>query len=271
MKGQTEALEVRLLLEAIHARYGYDLRGYAPDTMGRRVMAALIKTGLPHCGALQHAMLHDPAIFAIVLDTLLVRVSEMFRDPDFYRVFRTEVVARLKTYPVFKMWHCGCASGEEVYASAIVLREAGLTERAQIYATDLLPQALAEAEAGLYSADRGALFEQNYRGSGGTEPFVDYTTRAYGGIAMKALLRRHVHFFEHNVVSDHVFGEMNVIFCRNVLIYFDPPLRAQVIKKLRQSLCPGGFLCLGMSEQVTVEEGFAPFARQQHIYRREEA
>lgn len=264
------ALEVQLLLDAIAARYGYDLRGYTPTSMRRRVLAALAKSGLPHLGELQHRIVTDPAFFALVLHDLTVQVSEMFRDPDFYRAFREQVVPVLRTYPLLKIWHAGCAAGEEAYASAIVLHEAGLYERAQIYATDLSARAIERAKDGVYSSERLPAFAANYERSGGSAHFAQYCTEAYDHFVLAESLRRNILFFQHNLVSDHVFGEMHVVFCRNVLIYFGRELRGHVLSNLRAALVPGGFLCLGGSEQIARSEqhlGLIPLDAQERIYR----
>ncbi len=245
------AIEVRLLLEAIHARYGYDLRGYTPASMHRRVFAALTKSGLPHLGELQHRLVRDPDLFASVLHDLTVQVSELFRDPHFYLAFRNQVLPVLRTYPLLRIWHAGCATGEEAYASAIMLSEAGLYDRAQIYATDLSARAIEQAKEGVFPAARLATFADNYARAGGNAELGQYYTTAYDHIALAEPLRRNILFFQHNLVSDHVFGEMHVVFCRNVLIYFTRELRARVLDKLRQALIHGGFLCLGSSERIT--------------------
>ncbi|HVZ34261.1 MAG TPA: CheR family methyltransferase, partial [Polyangiaceae bacterium] len=213
-----EALEVRLLLDGIHAKYGYDLRGYTEASISRRIRAVLARSGLEHLGELQHRVLTDAAFFATVLNELTVQVTELFRDPEFYRVLRTRVIPVLRTYPLLKIWHAGCASGEEAYATAILLQEEGLYERAQIYATDLSPEALEQAKQAVYPDDRLELFARNYAGSGGRLNLASHCTTAYGGIAIKDSLRRNVFFFQHDLVSDQPFGEMHVIFCRNVLI-----------------------------------------------------
>jgi chemotaxis protein methyltransferase CheR len=268
---ELETLEIRLLLEAIHATYGYDLRDYAEGSMKRRVHAALAKSGLRHLGELQHRVIRDPDFFATVLEDLTVRVTSMFRDPAFYRSFRSQVVPVLRTYPLLRIWHCGCATGEEVYADAILLSEAGLYDRTQIYATDMSPQALEHAKQGVYSAESVRGFAENYERSGGVSALSDYYTEAYDRIAMKESLRRQVLFFQHNLVSDHVFGEMQVIFCRNVLIYFGQDLKDRVLRKFTESLCPGGFLCLGSGERVpqsAKEHALVEFATER-IYRYE--
>lgn len=269
--GEVEDLEIRLLLEAIYSRYGYDLRDYAAPSMRRRVLAALAKSGLRNLGELQHALLTDEGMFARVLEDLAVHVTEMFRDPSFYRAFRTLVAPVLRTYPLLKIWHGGCSTGEEVYGTAILLTEEGLYDRSQIYATDLSLHALEQAKQAVYSAENLDKLEASYQEAGGTSKLSSYYTLAYGGIAMRESLRRNVLFFQHDLVSDHVFAEMNVIFCRNVLIYFGQKLRDRVLHKFAQSLCPHGFLCLGSSERMvgSDDKPFAEFAAEERIYRYE--
>ena len=251
---ETEAIEIRLLLEALYAKHGYDLRGYADASLRRRVHAVLARLNLTKISELQHRALREPEVLALVINYIAVRVSELFRDPLFYRSFRERVLPVLRTYPLLKIWHAGCASGEEAYASAIMLSDDGLYDRAQIYATDLSSEALDEAKQGVYPASRRAAFEEAYRQAGGTSELSRYCTTAYEGLAMVEALRRNILFFQHNLVSDHAFGEMNVIFCRNVFIYFGRELRTRVLGMLAQSLCPGGFLCLGQSEWLTAAD-----------------
>jgi chemotaxis protein methyltransferase CheR len=258
---ETEAIEIRLVLEAIYAKHGYDLRGYSDPSMRRRIHALLARLGLTRLSDLQHRILREPELLSAVLNGLTVRVSELFRDPTFFLDFRSRVVPILRTYPLLKIWLAGCASGEEAYAMAIVLTEEGLYDRAQIYATDLSASALEQAKQGVYAAEHIEQFEDNYRRAGGSYALAQYYMRAYDGIAFTEPLRRNILFFQHNLVSDHAFGEMNVIFCRNVFIYFGAELRARVLSKLAQSLCPGGFLCLGQSERLARADGEQPFER----------
>ena len=247
--GESESIEIQLFLEGIHARYGYDLREYARPSMHRRVMAALAASGAPHLGELLHRVLHDRELFAEVLERLTVRVSELFRDPSFFQAYRTTVIPLLRTYPMLKIWHAGCATGEEAYSSAILLREEGLYERTQIYATDLSPRALQHAKDGVYPVSILPSLTTNHEQSGGKQPIEDHVTEAYGQIAIREPLKKNILFFQHDLVTDHVFGEMHVVFCRNVLFYFGGELRQRVVRKLAQSLIPGGFMCLGTSER----------------------
>jgi chemotaxis protein methyltransferase CheR len=268
--GETEAIEIRLVLEAIHAKYGYDLRGYGLDSMTRRIRAALAKSRLGHFGELQHRLLTDPDFFAGVLDDLTVHVSEMFRDPEFYRAFREQVVPILRTYPELKIWHAGCSSGEEVYATAIVLSEEKLYDRAQIYATDVSIASLEHAREGVYPRSKVEGYAQAYADSGGKLRFEDYYSTAYDRIAIRGALRKNVVFFHHDLVSDHALGEMHVVFCRNVLIYFGASLRERVLEMLAGALCRGGFLCLGASESLPVSfaGAFSSVAQKERIFQR---
>jgi chemotaxis protein methyltransferase CheR len=266
---EIDKLEVRLFLEAIHARYGYDLRDYATDSMRRRVSAVLARSGLPHLGELQHRILKEPTLFASVIEDLTVRVSEMFRDPRFFRTFRDRVTPILRTYPLLNIWHSGCATGQEAYSTAILLSEEGLYERSQLYATDVSARALELAKQGIYPADRIPTYAANHAASGGRGELSRYFTAAYDQIALGESVRRNILFFQHNLVTDHVFAQMHVIFCRNVLIYFGAALRERVLDKFAQTLCPGGFLCLGSSERLSKRdlERFTEFAGDDRIFR----
>lgn len=265
-----EDLEIRLVLRAIFEKYGYSFQDYAEASMRRRVRAALARSGLAHLGELQHKLLYDSEFFASVLDDLTVRVSDVFRDPGFFRAFREKVVPLLRTYPLLKIWHAGCASGEEVYATAILLAEENLYERAQIYATDTSPTALEMAREGVYDERRAEGFEKNYRDSGGKHTLEGYFSRAYGRIAVREHLRRNIVFFQHDLASDRALGDMHVVFCRNVLIYFGPELRDQAFATFAECLSRGGVLCLGSHESLSAAacKAFTDCAPAERIYRR---
>jgi chemotaxis protein methyltransferase CheR len=266
---EVDGIELRLLLEAIYGRYGYDLRGYAPTPLRRRIDAICAKHALDHLGELQHRILRDEAFFAEIVEDLTVKVSEMFRDPAFYQSFREHVVPVLRTYPHLKVWHAGCATGEEVYTTAILLLEENLYERTQLYATDLSAAAVERAREGVYPEERAGVFAENYRMAGGKKRFEDYCSRAYGRIAIKSGVRKNVVLFQHDLATDHALGEMHVVFCRNVLIYFTPALRDRVIGVFEQAVMRGGFLCLGGAERLPQRQlhAFAPFVEQSAIYR----
>jgi chemotaxis protein methyltransferase CheR len=269
LEAQIEEIEIRLMLEAIHARYGYDFRGYAFDSIRRRLHVVLTKSRAAHFGELQHRLLTEPNLFFELLDDLTVQVSALFRDPLFYLAFRREVVPVLRTYPELKIWHAGCASGEEVYATAILLAEEELYDRAQLYATDVSAKALKRAKEGIYD-DR--VFEnsrQSYVDAGGTRRIDDYYSSAYGKSVIRDGLKKNVVFFQHDLASDYALGEMHVIFCRNVLIYFGDDLRGRVLRIFANGLCRGGFVCLGQTERLPASctGNFLEFCASQRIYR----
>lgn len=270
MSEDIQELEIRLLLEAVWQRWGYDLRDYAAPSIRRRVYAVLAASGCAHFGELQHRLLHDRDTFADFIERLTVRVTELFRDPMIYMAIRERVVPLLRTYQSLKIWHAGCATGEEAYTMAILLEEEGLAARTQIYGTDLSQLAIEQAKEGVYSSKELLDFTRNHARSGAKSDIGEWLTAAYGGVAMRESLRNRILFFQHDLVSDQVFGEMHAVFCRNVLIYFNPSLRGRVLRKIADSLRPGGFLCLGTSERLTGDDliiGFKPFCESERIYR----
>lgn len=264
-----DAIELTLLLEAIYQRYGYDFRGYSRAFIARRVEASRQRLRVAHLGELQHRVLMEPELFDALLMDLVVPVSDMFRDPTFFRTLRERIVPFLRTYPELKIWHAGCSSGEEVYANAISLLEEGLLERTQIYATDLDPRAIELAREGVYPEAQIESYASNYAAAGGQRSFDEYVVRAYGSLAIKEELRKKVVFFQHDLATDFSLGEMHVIVCRNVLIYFGSALRARAIDMFHQSLTRGGFLCLGSSETLSSDSRtFTEFSPAERIYRR---
>jgi chemotaxis protein methyltransferase CheR len=251
-----EALEAKLLLEALAEAYGADFRAYAPQSMKRRLRAARDRLGCKTFSALQDRILHDRAAFEEVLPQLTIQVSEMFRDPAFFRALRNEVLPYLSTWPSLKVWVAGCADGEELYSLVILFREAGLEERTLFYATDISAVALARAKAGIYPVDKLPAFSTNYQQAGGTGSLSDHYTAAYGWAKFDTSLRQKVVFADHNLVTDSVFTEAHLVTCRNVMIYFKPELQKRAIGLFTDSLVHGGFLGLGAHETLR----FSPYA-----------
>jgi chemotaxis protein methyltransferase CheR len=252
-----EDIEIRLLLEAIYLRYHYDFRSYSLASVKRRLTAARSDFGLASTTELQEKVLRDSAAFPKLLQFLTIQTSEMFRDPGFFRAMRERIVPVLATYASLKIWVAGCSAGEELYSVAIVLREAGLLDRSILYATDINPEALRKAEAGVYSAERLATFEENYRQSGGEKSLSDYYSAAYRSIAFDRSLRKNVVFSDHSLATDSVFAEVQLVSCRNVLIYFNRELQERAVGLLADSLCHRGFLGLGAKETLR----FTPYAQ----------
>ena len=268
---QVEDIEIRLLLEAIYQLYGYDFRSYSPASMRRRIMHRLTMSGFSTVLQMTDRVLRDRQFFVTLLNDLTVNVTEMFRDPEFYKAFREEVVPVLKTFPFIKIWHAGCSTGEEIYSMAILLEEEGLYERAMLYATDIDKNVLAAAKKGIYPIHAFKQYTDNYRRAGGRQSLSDYATARYDSVIMEQRLKRNIVFADHDLATDQVFGEMHVILCRNVLIYFDRPLQQRVFKLFGESLDMGGFLCLGTKESLRFsgnEESFDVVNRSLRIFRK---
>ncbi|CAD7339917.1 chemotaxis protein CheR [Sphingobium sp. TomMM35A] len=266
-----EELELDLLLEALWRHYHYDFRGYSRGSLHRRLARAQQRHGCESLSQLQHLLLRDPAVFADLMGFLTIQVSEMFRDPAYFRALRELVVPHLRTYPSLKIWIAGCANGEEFYSLAILFREEGLEDRTIFYCTDISPAALKKAEAGIYDLDRIAQFTENHRLAGGKQSLSDYYTAAYGAAVFDKTLRRRAVFAEHNLASDQVFAEVQLVSSRNVLIYFDRELQDRALGLFGGSLVRGGFLGLGSKETLRFSRysaAFADFHEAEKIYRR---
>lgn len=264
-------LELRLLLEAIFLRFHYDFRSYSMTSLKRRVAAALPKLQCATVSALQEKILHEPESFRSLLQMLTVQVSDMFRDPPFFLFFRAQLLAELRTYPSLKLWAAGCSTGEEVYSLAIVLEEEGLLARSLIYATDINPESLARAEAGVYPLDRLPTFSENYRLAGGRRSLSNYYTAAYGAAVFNRSLRNRLVFSDHSLATDNVFAEVQVVLCRNVLLYFDRGLQNRAVGLFKDALCRRGLLGLGSRESLQFcahAAAFRPLSETERWYTR---
>ena len=266
-----EELELDLLLEGVYRHYGADFRGYARSSLRRRMRNLLCSEGLSSFSALQDRVLHDPGCLQRLIHSVPVSVTSMFRDPSFFASFREKVVPLLWTSPFVRIWHAGCATGEEVYSLAILLTEAGIYPRCRIYATDMDAEALEQAKSGIFRLAQMQEYTQNYVRAGGTGVFSDYYSARYDHAIFRASLRKNVVFAQHNLVTDGSFNEFNVVLCRNVLIYFDRELQNQVHRLIYQSLRRFGVLCLGHREtlQHTAHESdYEVLDERERIYRR---
>lgn len=267
-----EELEVELLLQAVFRRYGYDFRQYAPAMLRRRLNLFRLQCDAGHLADLIGPVLHQSEMLNRLLMTLSVPVTEFFRDPDFFARIRQEVVPVLHTYAFINIWCAGCASGEEAYSWAILLDEAGLLSRTRIYATDINHRALEEGRQGVYSEEKFLKGQANYAQTGGKRNFSAYGRFSYGAFKMADRLQQQITFARHNIAGDGVFGEMVVISCRNVMIYFDAKLKSKCLKLFYRSLSHQGFLCLGDSESITALDEKAAFKtkdRRQRIYQKQ--
>ena len=267
----TSDIEISLLLEALFQRYGYDFRQYSQAHIRRRIMNRMAITGFDSISEMQAKVLNDELFASEVLQDLSITVTEMFRDPGFYKSLRENVIPILKTYPFIKIWHAGCATGEEAYSMAILLQEEGLYERTTIYATDFNQQALNKAKEGIFSKKDIKEYAINYELSGGKETFSDYYTSDYDNVIMNQSLKKNMVWANHNLVTDSVFAEVHLILCRNVLIYFDKNLQNTVQSLFYNSLVNGGVLCLGSKESLRFTDFYEQYSeldKKQRIFKK---
>jgi chemotaxis protein methyltransferase CheR len=260
--------EFREFLESVRGRYGYDFRDYSEASIKRRVAHFMTNRKIESLRALD-SILKNEDIFELFIQDLSVTVTEMFRDPSFYKSLREKVVKRLGTYPFIKIWIAGCATGEEVYSVAILLHEAKLLERSIIYATDINQKSLHTAKEGIYSVTNMKTYNENYIKAGGTNAFSEYFTARYQNVLFNKALKSNIVFSSHNLATDKSFNEFQMIICRNVLIYFNHTLQDKVLNLFYESLCPFGFLGLGSKESLhfaTTRKQFEEIAKKERIF-----
>ncbi len=271
IKQNNEDYETYLFIEAVRLKYGYNFSEYSRAHIKRRIKSRLIKSGFSNILEMAHKILEDENFFREVLLDFSINVTEMFRDPLFFKNIRENIIPVLESYPIIKIWHAGCSSGEEVYSMAILLKECGLYQRCQIYATDFNQKVLEKAKEGIYSLESIKEHTKNYMLSGGKQSFSDYYIAKYDNAILDNDLKKRITFAEHNLVTDGSFGEMNLVMCRNVLIYFDRSLQNRVNKLFFESLVKGGYLCLGSKETLLYSdsaEKFDTISEEFRVYRK---
>lgn len=269
--GEVADVEISLLLEGLQRIYGHDFRDYAEASIKRRLSHWLAESGFATFSQAQSQLLRDRGAFESLVRGITVNVTEMFRDPAFFKAVREQVVPFLKTYPFVKIWHAGCATGEEAYSMAILLNEEGMAGRYRIYATDINETVLQKAGEGIVPMAGMQRFTRNYQKSGGSASCADYYTARYDRAILSAALKKDIVFAPHNLAVDGEFGEMNMVLCRNVMIYFKPALKERCLQLFDSSLLPGGFLCLGLKETLEkrkIGQRYAELAPPLRIYRK---
>ena len=262
-------LDMDEILDAIFTTHHHDFRRYSRSFLRRRLARIQSVAGWAGREAMERAV-REPEAFSILIRELALSVTDFFRDPEVFRSIRENVVPRLATYPSLTCWVAGCGTGEEAYSVAILLSEAGLLERCRIYATDINPESLRFAEAGLYSYEQLRKFSEQYFLAGGTRSPADYYSATQGYGAFHAELKKRIVFADHSLATDTSFVEAELVTCRNVLIYFDRDLQDRALDLIGQSLCRGGFLALGATETVAFSrhaEAFSSFDTEHRIYR----
>jgi chemotaxis protein methyltransferase CheR len=264
-------IELCLLLNGINQVYGYDFTDYSEASLKRRIVQWFGGAGYATLSEAQSAILRDRDAFENLLRGITVNVSEMFRDPTFFKAMREQVIPHLQTYPFVKIWHAGCSTGEEAYSMAILLNEEGMGGRFRMYATDINNVVLQKARDGIFQMKEMQRYTKNYQNAGGKGSFSDYYTARYDHAIMMPELSEQIVFAAHNLAADADFGEMHLILCRNVLIYFKPTLKERVLNLFDTCLLPGGFLCLGLKETIDgrkVATGYSEVAPRMRIYRK---
>ncbi|MCK5840557.1 MAG: protein-glutamate O-methyltransferase CheR [Candidatus Sabulitectum sp.] len=266
-----ENLEINLLIRAVKEKYGYDFAGYSRASLKRRIKKALSESDTDSISSMIHRIIYEKEYFHNLLLNLSINVTEMFRDPGFFRSIRDEVIPVLAELASIRIWHAGCSTGEEVYSMAILLKEAGIYNKCQIFATDFNQVVLEKAKEGILPIGNLKESTRNYQKSGGRGSFADWYTARYDFAVMKSVLRKNILFADHNLVSDEVFSEVDLVMCRNVLIYFDRPLQNRVFRLFSNSLSQKGFLAIGSKETIhysDITDEFEKFLPGQKIFRK---
>lgn len=262
--------EVEEIIAWVNSKYGYDFKGYARTSLQRRLLRFMDNMYLSNLRQLEHFLTITDNALNFLLEHITVNVTEMFRDPEFYRSIRQSVIPMLSSYPIIKIWHAGCSTGEEVFSMVILLHEAGLLQRSRLYATDVNLLNLEKAKKGILPLEVMKDYTNNYIQSGGVQDFSSYYTARYKQVIIDKDLRSNIIFAQHNLVADQVFNEFQLIFCRNVLIYFNNDLQNKVARLFYDSLTPLGYLALGSKETMhytLLNKDFEAVDKQK-IYRR---
>ena len=257
----------------LHGVYGYDFTGYATSSLRRRIGHFMLTHKIASFEELEQRLLSREEDFERFVQEIAVNVTEMFRDPPFFKCIREVILKRLATYPHLRIWIAGCSTGEEAYSMAILLHEENLLDRSRIYATDISQRVLQQAKDGIFPLERMKLYTGNYLKSGGKNSFSQYYHAHYHAVKFDSRLRKNMVFAAHNLATDSSFNEFHLVLCRNVLIYFDQQLQDRVIGLLHDSLCPFGFLGLGSRESLTFrshQENFTAVDRKLNLYMKNE-
>jgi chemotaxis protein methyltransferase CheR len=250
MNPEIEQIEFKLLIEAIYQVYGYDFRDYAPASLKRRVQKSMDNLGVKNISEFQYNVLHDKQALTDFLNTVSIDVTSMFRDPDFFLAVRQKIFPMIRDLPFIRIWHAGCATGEEIYSMSILLQEENLYDKARIYATDMNAVVLEKSKNGIFPLKNIQSYTENYYKAGGIHDFSMYYTAKYNNAIMKPELKKNIVWAQHNLVTDGSFHEFDLILCRNVMIYFEKPLQEHVYKLFLDSMPIGGVLGIGKKESM---------------------
>ncbi|KQU19339.1 chemotaxis protein CheR [Bacillus sp. Leaf13] len=268
---EREDIEIELLLQAIYSVSGFDFRKYMRSSIKRRVENRMRLDHIRRISGMIEMVLYEKGYVEKLLNDFSINVTEMFRDPDFFKAFRLKIVPLLKQLPEIRIWHAGCSTGEEAFSMAILLKEEGLYEKAKIYATDMNEDVLRHAEKGILPLNRMQSYTKNYLQAGGKQEFSEYYTTDYQNAYLNSSLLKNIVFFQHNLVTDGSFNEFHIILCRNVMIYFTGELQTYVNHLFYDSLSKEGFLAVGSKETLhtsSLSEDYEDFDSKERIYRK---
>lgn len=242
--------EVECLIKDVYELYGYDFSLYSRASFKRRVNRICLIDKFTSFAELRYTIINDAEYLKHFIEEITVNVTEMFRDPYFFKVLREKILPQLGTYPLIRIWVAGCSTGEEAYSIAILLKEANLYQKSLIYGTDINPSVLETARAGVFPLQQMKLYSENYMLSGGKQDFSSYYTANYDSVRFDKSLQEKLILSTHNLVSDSSFNSFQLIICRNVLIYFDKELQERVFNLFDASLENLGYLALGSKETL---------------------
>ncbi|MDM5356731.1 protein-glutamate O-methyltransferase CheR [Peribacillus sp. RS7] len=268
---EREDIEIELLLEAIYSVSGFDFRKYMRSSIKRRVENRMRLDHIRRISGMIEMVLYEKGYVEKLLKDFSINVTEMFRDPDFFKAFRLNIVPLLKNLPEIRIWHAGCSTGEEAFSMAIILKEEGLYDKARIYATDMNDEVLRHAEKGILPLNRMQSYTKNYLHAGGNQEFSEYYTTDYQNAYLDSSLLKNIVFFQHNLVTDGSFNEFHIIMCRNVMIYFTGELQTYVNQLFYDSLSKDGFLAVGSKETLHTSSfsgDYEEFDSKERIYRK---
>jgi chemotaxis protein methyltransferase CheR len=258
------------LIDIVKKIHGFDFSDYTEASFKRRLARIMMLKKLEFYD-LKHLLVNNTGFFQEFLEEITVNVTEMFRDPAFYKALRSQVIPYLSTYQHIKVWSAGCSSGEEVYSLAILLDEEKLGKKSFIYGTDINTEVLNEARKGIYSLRKIKSYAENYLFTGLPGSLTDYFTMMYDAAAIHSELKQNTLFSVHNLISDTGFNEFQLISCRNVFIYFETELQYKILDLFYKSLCPLGYLCLGNKETIRSDafrKKFKVINQKENIYQK---
>jgi len=242
--------ELKSLTDAIHQRHGIDFSCYEPKSLKRRVIRALHVFKLNAIHELWMKILRDHSFIYPFMDEISVGLTSMFRDPVLWRKLRLLLNNEWADKTNLSIWHAGCSTGEEVYTMGIVLRESSFTRPFSALATDISNQAMETAKKGEYHVVKLEEYNHNYIQFNPGSTLTKYYTINNNAALLDTKLIRHVTFEHHNLITDPFTKTYDVIFCRNVMIYFDNNAKKDLFNRFYDSLNRGGVFIIGFYDAV---------------------